>query len=394
MQQVIIGASAAGLTAAKLIRQQRPEDEITVVSIDTQTYSRCKLHYFLSGQRTATEINFVAADFFEKNRIHWKKGVRADRLEPQENRVHLSNKTQLAYDQLLLASGANYVVPPLPNFRTANNIYGLRSLSDAQRIAAVARHGKQCVIIGSGLVGLDAASALCARGVRCAILELADRISPLQLDTTAAAAYQRLFEQAGCRFYLAQKAIGSQTDAQGNITAVLLENNTTISCDFVLTAAGVRPAIDFLEGSGIETGRAVMVDQFLRTNLENIWAAGDVTGITGVWPSAVQQGEIAAKNMCGERVPYTDTQGLKNAMNFYGLSTLSIGVNDQQPTDQVVVEHTGNSYKRAILRDGVLTHVILQGDLSDALFWQELVKNRVAVGGLKKPLFALSRADF
>ncbi len=394
MRHLIIGASAAGITAAKTIRQWEPDDEITVVSADTQVHSRCMLHHFLSGHRTAEGINFVAEDFFEKNRIRWLKGERVDRVDTAANLVHLDCGAEVPYDRLLIASGANFFIPPLPNFREAKNVYGLRDLSDAQKISKAAEGSKRCVIVGSGLVGLDAANALCARGISCAIVEMADRICPLQLDAVAAKPYQELFSKAGCTFYLAEKAAGSEIDAQGNIVSISLESGTVLPCDFVVVAAGVRPAIGFLEGSGLKTGRAVEVDRYLRTNIENVWAAGDVAGITGIWPNAMEQGETAAKNMCGTEVPYENTYGMKNTMNFYGLTTLSLGINTPQEGDEVVVRESRDSYKRAILRNGVVTHVILQGDISNAGFWQELVKHQIPVGHLKKSVFDLSYADF
>ena len=394
MKHVIIGASAAGLTAAKTIRQWEPEDQITVISIDTQVHSRCMLHHFLGKHRTAEGINFVPKDFFESNEIQWLKGEKVVGVDTKQNKVQLECGKEVSYDRLLIASGAQYVVPPLPNFRESKNVYGLRDLSDAEKIDQVAAPGKRCVIVGSGLVGLDAAHALSGRGLHCSIVEMADRLSPLQLNVKAAKPYQELFEKAGCQFYLSEKAAGSEMDAEGNITSISLESGTVLECDFVVVAAGVRPAIAFLQDSGIETDRAVKVDEYLKTNVDNVWAAGDVAGITGIWPNAMQQGEVAAKNMCGASVPYEDRYGMKNTMNFYGLTTLSLGINTPEEGDTVLERESKDSYQRFILRDGVVTHLILQGDISNTGFWQELVKNKIPVGHLKKSVFELSYADF
>lgn len=394
MKHMIIGASAAGLTAAKTIRQWEPDDQITVISIDIKVHSRCMLHHFLGHHRTAEEINFVSKDFFSKHNIHWVKGERVTSVDTEKHLVYLECGAELPYDRLLIASGAQFVIPPLPNFREAKNVYGLRDLSDAEKIDAVAETGKRCVIVGSGLVGLDAAHALSKRGVHCSIVEMADRISPLQLNATAAKPYQILFEKAGCTFYLAEKAADSKMDEQGNITSISLASGTELPCDFVVVAAGVRPNIDFLQGSGIETQRAVTVDECLHTTASDVWAAGDVAGITGIWPNAMQQGEVAAKNMCGTKVEYEDRYGMKNTMNFYGLTTLSLGINTPEEGDQVLERESKDSYKRFIIRDGVVTHVILQGDISNSGFWQELVKHKIPVGHLKKSVFDLSYADF
>lgn len=394
MRHVIIGASAAGLTAAKTIRQWEPQDEITVVSVDMRVHSRCMLHKFLSGERTAEGINFVKESFFEDNRVRWVKGERVTRVDTAASMVYLACGAELPYDKLLIATGAHYIVPPLPHFREAKNVYGLRDLSDAEAISKAAQGAKRCVIVGSGLVGLDAANALCERGIACSIVEMADRLSPLQLDATAAKPYQELFEKAGCTFYLSAKAAGSELGENGSITAVTLEDGQSIPCDFVVVAAGVRPSIEFLEGSGIETERAVKVDECLRTNVENVWAAGDVAGITGIWPNAMQQGETAAKNMCGTLVPYEDKYGMKNTMNFYGLTTLSLGVNTAEEGDVELKRESRDSYQRIILRGGVPVHIIFQGDISNTGFWQELVKRKISIGHLEKSPFDLTYADF
>ena len=394
MRYVIIGASAAGLTAAKTLRQWDPQGEITVLSVDTQVHSRCMLHLYLSGRRTAQGINFVPQNFFETNGIRWLAGEEVVRVDTQNNQVWLECGAFVPYDRLLIASGAQYVVPPLPGFREAKNVYGLRDLSDAEKISRQAAPGKRCVIVGSGLVGLDAANALCERGMTCSIVEMADRLSPLQLDATAAKPYQELFEKAGCTFYLSEKAAGSQMDGEGNITSITLASGKVLPCDFVVVAAGVRPRIGFLEGSGIETDRAVKVDDCLRTNIPNVWAAGDVAGISGIWPNAMEQGEVAAKNMTGVEVPYDNRYGIKNTMNFYGLTTLSLGLNDIREGDEVFTQESRKGYRRVVLRDGVPVHLIFQGEIGNTGFWQELIKHQVSLAGRKKSVFDLSYADF
>ena len=248
--------------------------------------------------------------------------------------------------------------------------------------------------MGSGLVGLDAAYALCERGIKCRVVEMEDRICPLQLDAAAGAPYQRLFEEAGCEFFLAKRAAGSELDDAGDMRAVLLESGERLPADFVIVTAGVRPNIEFLEGSGVVTDRCVKVDDGMRTNIENIWAAGDVAGLSGIWPNAALQGETAARGMCGESVKYSDRYAMKNTMNFFGLTTLSLGPNSAEAGDETVVNEWRSGYTKAIIRDGRLVHLTIQGDISNTGFWQELIKRGVKVKDAKKPLERLRYADF
>lgn len=390
MEYVIIGASAAGVAAAKAIRRQEPDEKITVVSLDDAVYSRVKLHQFLSGEKDAGGIGFVAADFFEQNGIRWMAGERVASVHPEEKRVEMAGGERLDYGRLLIASGADAFIPPIPGFREAGNVYGLRTLEDARRIARAAAGGKRCVVIGSGLVGLDAASALAARGVEVTLVELADRLSPLQLDQRAARPYQALFEERGCAFRLSAKAAGSQADG-GNLTAVTLEDGERLPCDFVVAAAGVRASVGFLDGSGIAVDRGVTVDRFLRTSAPDVYAAGDAAGVAGSWAAATKQGDTAGKNMSGGQAEYVpDTP--RNTLNYYGLATVSLG-GALPEGGEVLAREDGKNYMRVTLEKGVPVHVILQGDISRAALWQKLMQEKRDVRAMGKSVFELTMAD-
>lgn len=369
---VIIGASAAGIAAAKKIRQLQPQSEITVVSRDDRVYSRVKLHQYLSGEKDAAGIGFVAADFFEANRITWLGGVAVRAVDTQQKTVHLENGQALPYEKLLIASGADAFIPPIPHFREAQNVFGLRTIFDAEKIIAAAEKGKQCVIVGSGLVGLDAASALARRGVAVTLVEMADRLSPLQLDQHAAEAYQRLFEEQGCRFFFSVKAAGAEVSPDGNVSALLLEDGRSLPCDFLVAAAGVRSTTAFLEGSGIAADRGITVDAHLRTTAPDVYAAGDAAGIIGFWMGATKQGEVAAQNMCGEALAY-EKEEPRNTLNYYGLATVSMGGALPEDGEQVI-HAEGRNYRRVTVQDGKVVHVLLQGDISKAMMWQKIVQ--------------------
>ena len=151
MRHIIIGAGAAGISAAGEIRRLRPEDEIVVVSRDDQVHSRCMLHIYLSGERTAQGINFVPENFFEDNRIQWISGRSMTGLDCAGKRALFDGDSYLEFDQLLIATGAYYLVPPIPGFRESENVYGFRDLCDAQAIDRVAEKGSKAVIVdGAG----------------------------------------------------------------------------------------------------------------------------------------------------------------------------------------------------------------------------------------------------
>ena len=394
MEYVILGAGAAGITAAKTIRKADSEGKITVISTDTQVHSRCMLHKYLSHERDAAGISFIDPDFFEKNQITWLPGKTVSRLDTQGKKVYTDQGDEMSYDRLLIATGAESFIPPVGNLREAENVFGLRHLRDAQAIDELAKDAENIVIIGSGLVGLDAAYGLMETGKKVSIVEMADQILPVQLDKTAAFEYQKRFEKAGAVFYLGRKAADTVMGEDKTIREIILDNGEKLPCDLIIVAAGVRSAVAGMEGEGIVIDRGIKVDDYLQTGAEGVYAAGDVTGLSGIWPNAQKQGETAALNMCGSHVEYTDRYAIKNTINFFGLVSMCVGVILPQEGDVVIAREDSRNYKRVVLRDGKAVGVLLQGDISHGGIWQYLIKNQIDLAGIKKDIFDLNFGDF
>lgn len=394
MKYVIIGAGVAGAEAAKTIRQHDNAGEILMISADTHVHSRCMLHKFISGERDEQGLDFMEKDFFEKYKVDWMKGIRVEEVCPGQKEIRLDTGEKISYDKLLLANGADSFIPPVGELRKASNVYGLRNLSDAQAIVKEAENAEQVLVIGSGLVGLDAAYGLLELGKKITIVEMVEQILPVQLDAHGADAYQKLFENAGVRFVLGRKASEAVCEADGKIHKVTLDNGEELACDLLIVAAGVRPSLACLEGSGIECERGIHVDGSMKTSKPDIYAAGDITGRSGIWPNAANQGRIAGASMCGGDAEYTDTYAVKNTINFFGLVTLCVGRIREEDGDQILVKEDKAQYKRIILKDGKVEGVLLQGDISHAGIWQYLIKNKIDVGGIKKDIFDISYGDF
>lgn len=395
---VIVGTGAAGMAAAERIRLYKKDVNLIMMSIDEHSHSRCMLHKFLGGERTAEELSFVEPDFFEKNEIYWGKGQKALGLDTAKKQIRMENGYQ-PYDRLLIATGSVFGIPPINHFRTASNVYGFRDLSDAQKIdeAVKKKNAKHVFIVGSGLVGLDVATGLMERGVKVTIAEMAPRVMPLQTDDTAAKAYQERFEAHGARFLLGIGASDSIVNDQNEITAVVLSNGEAVECDFVICAAGVRPNMEWLKDSGLAMERGITVDSHMRTSAPDVYAAGDVTGLSGVWPNAMDMGRVAASNMCGADVEYTDRYCMKNTSNFFGLQMLTIGdINAQVEGADIYVKESRDCYKKAVVKDGVLKSILIQGDISHTGHWQYLIKNGINLNDIinKKPVFDITYGDF
>ena len=396
MRYVVIGASAAGISGAKTLRELDKDAEIILVSKDENIYSRCILHHYISNHRDVEALNFTGKNFCEENNITWVKGVEVKSLNDSNNFLELSNGETLSYDKLLVCSGASAFIPPVEGLREANNVVGLRNLDDAILIKEQAKTVKNVVVLGAGLVGIDAVSGLLGQGLNISLVEMGNKILPLQLDKHASDVYEKKFSEEGVALKLGVKAEKLLLDENNNPKALLLNTGEEVPCELVIVATGVRSNVAFMENSNVECDRfGLIIDAKGKTNVENIYGAGDVTGRNPIWPTAVKEGIIAAHNMLGKEMIMTDFFGSKNTMNFVGIATMSLGM--VEPADETYIVETqveGDNYKKIIHKDGKIYGAIIQGDLSYAGVLTQLIKENIDVSKVTKSLFDIDYADF
>lgn len=396
MKYVVIGASAAGVSAVRELRRLDKESEIILISKDKDIYSRCILHHYLGGERTLEKINFVEKDFEELYKVNWIKGTACTSVRPRENAVFLEDGRIVTYDKLLIATGSNTFIPPIKNLKEANNVVGFRNVEDIERLKEAAKTCKNFFVMGGGLVGLDCVSGLLELGVNVTLVEMAKWLLVKQLDERAAKTYQDAFTAKGVKQYYGIGVAEAVVNDEGNITAMILADGTEIPCDYVVVAAGVRSNVACLERSGIKTGRfGLIYDETGKTNYDNVYGAGDVSGMSPIWPVAVKEGIIAASNMAGVPRKMTDFFASKSTMNFLGISSMSLGnVNPADDSYTVEIRETKDSYKKIVHKHGKIEGAILQGDLAYGGILQQLIARRIDVRKVKKPIFDVDYSDF
>ncbi|EOT2958002.1 NAD(P)/FAD-dependent oxidoreductase [Clostridium perfringens] len=396
MIYIVVGASAAGISGAKTLRELDKDAEIILVSKDENVYSRCILHHYISGHRDIEALDFTDRDFFEKYNIEWKKGLEVKSIDDREHVIVLSNGESLKYDKILLATGASAFIPPVENLREAKNVVGLRNLEDAIKIKEEAEKVKNVVVLGAGLVGIDAIAGLAFKNLNVTLVEMGDRVLPIQLDKYASSKYEKRFEDAGVKLKLGVRAEKVLIDENKNPKALLINTGEEIPCELIIVATGVRSNVAFLKDSSIETDRfGLIINEKGETNAKDVYGAGDITGRNPIWPTAVKEGIIAANNMVGNEIFMEDFFGSKNTMNFLGLTTMSLGVvnaPDNSYTEEIDI--SGENYKKIIHKDGKIYGAIIQGDLSYAGVLTQLIKEKIHVSKVKKPLFEIDYADF
>lgn len=396
MRYVVIGASAAGISGAKTLRELDSEAEIVLVSKDEYVYSRCILHHYISNHRDIDALNFANKDFFEKYDIKWVKGVEVTALNDEEQALTLSNGETLTYDKLMICSGASAFIPPVEGLRVANNVVGLRNLEDAVLIKEQAAKVKNVVVLGAGLVGIDALSGLLDSGLNISLVEMSNKVLPLQLDEYTSNVYKTKFEEKGVNLKLGVSAVKLNMDENNNPVSLSLNNGEDIPCELVIVATGVRSNIAFLENSNVECDRfGLLIDEMGKTNINNVYGAGDVTGRNPIWPTATKEGIIAANNMLGNEMVMTDFFGSKNTMNFVGVATMSLGaVEPEDETYTVEIRNDETGYKKIIHKDGKIYGALIQGDLDYAGILTQLIREKIDVSKVTKSLFDIDYADF
>lgn len=397
MKYVILGGSAAGINGAKELRSLDKDSQIILISKDKHIYSRCILHHRLSEERTIKEMSFVEPDFMEKYNITWKKGLSAIGVNTVKKEVSLDNGEIVSFDKLLIATGSKSTFLNIPNLDNCKNVYGFRDLEDAEILNEKVKESKHIVILGGGLVGMDAVcGSLNLGNNNITVVEIADRLLCKQLDKRGASSYEKALEEKGVKIILNTSVTSGEYSYNKNISKLNLSNGESIPCDLLIVTVGVKSNSEFLADSGINIDEnGVVVDKFGKTNVEGIYAAGDVTGLGPIWSVATKEAIVAVNHMCGKEADVAEYFYEKATMNFLGINTMAIGRNDiPDDTYKVEVFDDGNVYKKVIHKNGYITGAILQNDIAYGGVITKLVACNINANDVKKPLFKIDFSDF
>ncbi len=302
---LIIGGSHAGLNAADEIRTHDQQSPLTMISMENYLpYSPTILPYIVSGKSEEQNIYLRDQRFFQENRITYLSGKKAVGIDPGAAKVTLSDGGEIGYEKLLIATGAEPTIPPVPGLRDAS-YHVLRTMDDARKLKEALENAKSAVIMGAGLVGLHAAESFSEKGLKVAVVELFPQVLPGYFDTEASELIQRVFVEKGVTFYLNNPA--EKVESVAGKSRVTLKQGQELEGDILLVSTGVKTRTDFLEGSGLEIDQGIIVDNFMRSSIENIWAAGDVAQadsffgtekvLNAILPDAFEQGKIAGMSM-------------------------------------------------------------------------------------------------
>jgi NAD(P)H-nitrite reductase large subunit len=400
MHHLILGAGPAGVIAAETIRKHAPDDSITIVGDEHEPpYSRMAIPYLLMGKvgESGTYLRKSASHFADLGIKVLQATVK--RVDSAGRSVTLDSGEVIKFDTLLIATGSRPMQPPIPGIDSAG-VHTCWTMADARAIMALATQGSRVLQLGAGFIGCIIMEALAARGVHLSVVEMGDRMVPRMMGETAGGMIRDWCQTKGVEVFTGTRV---EAIAAGKPMQVRLSNGKTLATDLVISAAGVRPAIGFLENSGITCLLGVLTDEHLQSSVSGIYAAGDcaeafdkVSGktiVSAIQPNAAEQARVAALNMVAYAsglCPSAELKGVTqiNVLDTLGLISSSFGEWQGVPggehvelTDKAAGRHLSLQFK-----DDVLVGCNSVGWTQHVGVMRGLVEGQVKLGGWKDVL--------
>jgi NADPH-dependent 2,4-dienoyl-CoA reductase/sulfur reductase-like enzyme len=381
MRAVIIGNSAASLAAAEAFRRHDPVSELILAAAEAgPAYSRVLLPYYLRGALARERLFIRDRAYYDRLLAQTRFGCAVIRLDDRRKTLSLADGSELAWDRLLVASGARPVLPRAPGL-SGPGIHTLWTLEDADRLAAELLPGRRAVFLGAGFVSLQAAWAACVRGLKVTVLEALPRVLPKVLDEPGSALLEQSMRAHGVDVRCAVGIERIERGAAAPLRVVLSCEDPNVDADLMVVAAGVRPDLSFLEGTAVavaQGGAGILVDERMRTSVPDIYAAGDAVlgpsvfgeahAAHALWPTAVEQGRVAGANLAGRERVYPGSLNM-NVAELFGLTVASMGRFQESgdPAEEAVVENEPDRgrYRKLLFRDGAPIGGVMLGTPED-----------------------------
>jgi nitrite reductase (NADH) large subunit len=338
MKIVIAGNGPAAISAIEAIRASDRASEIIVLSKEKeQAYSPCFLYHYVSGEITKEKLYIKEEDFYEKNNVHLLAGIYLEKVNPHDKRLLLSDGKKISYDKLLIATGAEPIIPSIDGIE-GEGVLPFKTLQDTERILAKieCRGGegtvRKAVVIGGGFTGLEIAEALKKRGLYVTVIEKEDRVLPRMFDREMAEIIKDHLTNNHIDILTGTKVLKIERE-KGNIKAIRTDRGT-IDTEIIIISAGIRPNIGPVSNTDIKTERGIIINERCETNIKDIYAAGDVAEleikgikkINPIWSNATIQGTVAGSNMVGVEKRIPEHLPDMNLINLFGLYIFSAGM--------------------------------------------------------------------
>ena len=384
-QLVVVGNGMAGMRAGEELIARAPDRfEITVIGAEPRpNYNRILLSAVLAGEKTLDEIVVNPRGWYAERGIRLLAGTRATAIDRAARRVALADGTSLPYDKLLLATGSKPLAPPVPGLAFPN-VRAFRDIADAQAMMAAAQSGGRAVVIGGGLLGLEAAWGLKRRGMAVALVHLMPTLMERQLDVAAGELLRRDLEARGIAFFT-----NSQTEeivGNDRAEAVVLADGRRIPADFVVLAVGIRPNIDLARDADLDVNRGILVGDDMATSDPDIHAVGECIEhngqVFGLVAPIWDQAKVCGARLAGDADAVYVPPPVFTSLKITGVDVFSAGrlaVADAADEEITLHDEKRGLYKKVILREDRVVGSVLYGSVADGPWYVELMRARADV---------------
>jgi len=391
---VVIGnGMAPGRALERLLEAAPDRYEITIFNAESRVnYDRIMLSPVLSGEKKFEEIVIHGDGWYIKHNVMLYKGFKVTKIDRDAKIVTAEDGTTAEYDKLIIATGSVPFIIPVPG----HNLPGVltyRDLDDVNAMLIAARSGGNAVVIGGGLLGLEAAAGLSDQGMDVTVLHLMPSLMERQLDPTAGYMLQKAIEQRGIKVITQAntKEIIATDDGRG-IKAVKLDDGTEIPAGLVIMAAGIKPNAGIAKDAGLETNRGILVDKFMRTSDPDIMALGECVefdgNVYGLVAPLYEMADMVAKSLIGEETDGFIDKALATKLKVTGIDLYSAGdFADDEDRQEIVLRDAANGiYKRLVLKDNKIIGAVLYGDTADGVWFFQMIKDGTDISEMRDTL--------
>lgn len=389
---VVVGNGMAGMACVEQILRHAPDFRITVFGEETHVnYNRIQLSSVLAGEKEPEEIVLHQLEWYREHDLALRLGVRITGIDPAARTVTGDDGSVTAYDKLLLATGSSAFIPPIAG-TGKDGVFCFRNLSDTCAMLARARPGLKAVVIGGGLLGLEAARGLQLQGADVTVVHLMNSLMERQLDPLGGQYLQRKIEGLGVKVLLAHNTTAILGD--GRVEGIAFLNGYRMEADMVVIAVGIRPNIELGKAAGLTVNRGIVVNDHMETSDPAIFAVGECVEHRGIVYGLVaplyEQGKVLAATITGHRGPRYEGTVAEARLKIMGVDVFSAGfVQDSPGVESVRYEDPSlGIYKKLTVKEGRLAGVILVGDLTDSRRYLEWLRTGIDLTAQRRRLFS------
>jgi nitrite reductase (NADH) large subunit len=388
---VVVGNGMAAMrTVEELLRLAPDLYDITVFGAEPYgNYNRILLSPVLAGEKTVADIMLNPCEWYERNGITLHAGDPVVAIDRARRLVRAESGHQIGYDRLLLATGSTPFILPVPGHRL-DGVIAFRDIQDVETMLAAAREHRHAVVIGGGLLGLEAANGLRRQGMEVTVVHVMDALMERQLDKPAAALLRQALERKGLRFLLNANTTGILGDTR--VRGVCLEDGSRIEADLVVMTAGVRPNIALAREAGLHCERAIVVDDTLQTYDPRVYAVGECVqhrnATFGLVAPIWEQARVCAAHLAGAGHRRYVQQATATKLKVTGVDLYSAGdfIGGDGSEDLVMRDPRRGVYKRLVLQGERLIGAVLYGDVQDGPWYFDLIQSGARVGAWRQRL--------